>query len=113
MNETDKLSNSGWTPLMLSILQDCPELTETLLDKGADPNLTTQSADNPCRSSLAVAISNGRLTAVKLLVSHSADINALNCQGMTSLGLAEKLARRPFRQEAMAEIVSFLKQAQR
>jgi len=60
-----------------------------------------------------VAISNGRLAAVKLLVFHSADIKAPDCQGTTALGLAEKLALRPFRQEAMADIVSFLKEAQR
>ena len=87
-------------------------MTEQLLKNGADPNLTTRSADNPSRSPLAVAISNGRLAAVKMLVSYYADTKTPNCQGMTAQELAKKLAKRPFQQEAMAEIVSFLKETQ-
>ena len=103
-------SEAGWTPLMLAILQDSSEVTEQLLKTGADPNLTTHSADNSCRSPLAVAISNGRVAAVKMLVAYHAETEAPNCQGMTALTLAEKLMRRPFQQEAMAEIISLLKE---
>ena len=107
----DMSSEAGWTPLMLAILQDSLEVTEQLLKNGADPNLTTHSADNSCRSPLAVAISNGRLAAVKLLVAYHADTEAPSCQGVTALKLAEKLARRPFQQKAVADIVFFLSKA--
>ena len=51
-------SENGWTPLMLAILRGSPAIVKLLLEYGADPNLTTQSYENPSRSALTVAISN-------------------------------------------------------
>ena len=103
-------SENGWTPLMRAILHGSPAIVRLLLEHGTDPNLTTQSEENPSRTALAVAISNGRFEAVQALVAHGADVDARGPDGLTPVELAQKLARRPFHQEKIAAIALFLKQ---
>jgi ankyrin repeat protein len=105
-------SENGWTPLMLAILRDSIVMVRLLLGNGADPNLTTQSEENPCRSPLMVAVSNGRLEAVRLLLSYNANINLLDTQRQTALDLAQKLSLRPLHRDKMLIILSLLKERQ-
>lgn len=104
-------SKNGWTPLMLAILRGSSAIVKLLLEHGADPNLTTQSEENPSRSALAVAISNGRLESVQALVAHHVNMDRRDYSGLTPVELAEKLLRRPFHQEEISAIASFLKEA--
>lgn len=103
-------SKNGWTPLMLAILHDSVEMTESLLKSGTDPNRTTQSEENPCRSPLAVAISNGRLEAVRLLLAYNADADAPDYNGLTAIDLAQKLTSRPFHRDKLSAILFLLKE---
>lgn len=104
-------SENGWTLLMLAILQGSQATVKLLMEHGADPNLTTQSEENPSRSALSVAIRNGRLEAVQTLVAHGADIDVRGPDGLMPDELAQKLARRSFHQEEITAIALFLKEA--
>ena len=104
-------SENGWTPLMLAVLRDFPAIVKLLLEHGADPNLATQSEENPSRTALAVAISNGRFEAVKALVAYNANIDQRDHNGLMPIELAEKLSLRPFHRQEIVAIASFLKEA--
>ena len=103
-------SKNGWTPLMVAVLRGSSAIVALLLERGADPNLTTQSQENPFRSPLVVAIRNGRLDAVQALVANNADINGRDTAGLTPTELARKLSLRPLHQDKMIAIALFLQQ---
>ena len=106
-------SDNGWTPLMLAAMHSPPKVVKLLLENGADPNFVTGSQENLRRSPLAVAVSNGQVEAVEMLLAYHADTEYTDFNGMTALDLARKLAQRPFRQEAMHNIVSLLTRHQK
>ena len=108
--DINAISQNGWTPLMLAVLHGSAETVKLLLEQGADLNLATQSEENPSRTALAVAVSNGRLDAVQALVAHDVNIHKRDYSGLTPVELAEKLALRPFHQDQMAAIASFLRE---
>lgn len=110
-NNPNFSSENGWTPLMLAAMHSPLRIVELLLESGADPNLATDSQENSRRTPLAVAVSNGRPDAVNLLLAYHADTAVTDANGMTALELARKLALRPFKQEAMQSIISFLSEA--
>ncbi len=97
---------------MLAVLNNSADVAELLLKNGADPNLVTESQENPKRSPLAVAVRNGRLELVKLLLAYHADAALTDPDGRTPLELAQSLAQRSFRKEAMQSIVSVLREHQ-
>ncbi len=103
-------SQNGWTPLMLAILHNSFDLIKLLLENGADPNLTTQSEENPCRSPLMVAVSNGRMEAVKLLLAYNVNADIPDYRGRTAINLAQKLSLRPLHKSQMISIVSLLQE---
>jgi len=106
--DVNAASRNGWTPLMLAILNNTLPLAKWLLTNGADPNLTTASEENSCRSPLVVAIRNGRRDMVELLIKHDVQRNT-DCRDQTSpLDLARKLTLRPMHQEEMKKIVTLL-----
>lgn len=105
-------SDNGWTPLMLAILHDSLGMVKLLLENGADPNGTTRSEENPCRSPLAVAVSNGRLEAVKLLMAYQVNIERRDDKGMTAIDLAQKLSLRPLHRDKIMAILSLLQDYQ-
>ena len=107
-NNPNFSSDNGWTPLMLAAMHSLPKVVKLLLENGADPNFVTGSQENLRRSPLAVAVSNGQVEVVEMLLAYHADAEQTDASGMTALDLARKLAQRPFRQEAMHRIVSLL-----
>jgi len=104
------VSENGWTPLMLAVLHGSSAIVKLLLEYGADPNITTHSQENPSRSALVVAVSNGRFELVQVLVAHGADAQTQDAAGLTAVALAEKLALRPFHKDKMVAIASFLRE---
>ncbi len=104
-------SENGWTPLMLAVLRGSPVIVKLLLEHGADPNLATQSEENPSRTALAVAISNGRFEAVQALVAYNVNTDQRDYSGLTPIELAEKLSLRPFHRQEIVAIILFLQEA--
>jgi len=78
-------STADGIPLIFSALWDAPTL-KALLEGGADPNRPDQAGCSPLLQ--AVTMSQGG-TAVELLLTHKADVNAARPNdGLTSLHLA-------------------------
>jgi ankyrin repeat protein len=63
-----------------------PELTQLLLEDGADPNAVTKDGLTP----LHMAAMNGDIQIAQMLLSHGAKINARDAKGWTPLDRAEK-----------------------
>ncbi len=97
---------------MLAVLHNFFNIAELLLRSGADPNLATDSYENPKRLPLVVAVRNGRLEMVKLLIAYPVDTAHADASGKTALETAQDLVQRPFRKEAMQSIVAVLTQHQ-
>ncbi len=73
---------SGWlTPLTLSAREGDVELTQILLDAGADVN--TVAGDG--KTALAIAAFNGNYDVASLLVDRKADVNKADAQRFTPL----------------------------
>ncbi|MCJ1390661.1 Ankyrin-2 [Xylographa bjoerkii] len=64
----------------------CPdlELVRALLEKGADPDLATESGLTPLR----IAIGRGLLSIAKLLIEYDVDVNAPDQDGSTAISIA-------------------------
>ncbi|XP_042342740.1 ankyrin repeat and protein kinase domain-containing protein 1 [Plectropomus leopardus] len=76
---------NGWTPLHLACHQDEPEVVEKLLATKANPNVLE---DSEGWTPLHVACSSTSLPSVLHLISHHADVNAVNSGKATPLHLA-------------------------
>lgn len=77
INEGDP---AGWTPLMYGASRGFSRIVETLLNVGADTSVRMESGCTALR-----------LAVVTLLVQAGADLDAINCQGLTPLHLAAGL----------------------
>uniref|UniRef100_A0A3Q1EJJ0 Ankyrin repeat and kinase domain containing 1 n=1 Tax=Acanthochromis polyacanthus TaxID=80966 RepID=A0A3Q1EJJ0_9TELE len=76
---------NGWTPLHLACHQSEPEVVAKLLAAKADPN-TTEDSDG--WTPLHVACTSVSFPSVLHLITHHADVNALNSRKATPLHLA-------------------------
>ncbi len=76
-------SNDGFTPLSLAGFFNQTEIAESLIELGADPNL---SAKNPSKvNALHSAIAKENYALCKLLIENGANVNAVQMQNVTAL----------------------------
>lgn len=75
----------GWTPLHLSVQKDCLPVSLLLLEAGVDIN----AVDNNERTPLFLAVANGHLEIVQLLLRNGANPKSLHIiyNGCTALEL--------------------------
>ncbi|XP_074496701.1 ankyrin repeat and protein kinase domain-containing protein 1 [Sebastes fasciatus] len=78
---------NGWTPLHLACHQGEPQVVAKLLVAKADPNV---SEDSEGWTPLHVACTSASFLSVQHLISHHADVNAVNSGKVTPLHLAAK-----------------------
>lgn len=69
------------TPLHYAVFHGNLEITEYLIEKGADVNARNRNSDTP----LHLAIMRGKIDVVKVLLKHNADVNAKNNEEKTAL----------------------------
>ncbi|MCE5364983.1 ankyrin repeat domain-containing protein [Pseudomonas anguilliseptica] len=74
----------GWTPLMMAIAQGDLETAKTLLDLGADPDITNLQK----RSALHFAARYANLESCLLLIEYGANLNIQDTRGNTPLIIA-------------------------
>ncbi|XP_058490822.1 ankyrin repeat and protein kinase domain-containing protein 1 isoform X1 [Solea solea] len=79
----------GWTPLHLACYHSKPEVAAKLLAANADPNVTE---DSEGWTPLHVACTSVSFTCVLHLITHHADVNAVNANKATPLHLAAQHA---------------------
>jgi len=92
-SDRPKIGLAGATPFLLSAGAAEVEIMRALLDKGADPKLTSEDKTTPLMAAAGVGLSENRsaagearaLEAVKLLVELGADPNASNKWGTTAV----------------------------
>lgn len=74
----------SYTPLHQAILRKKPALVSSLLEQGADPNITTQSK----QSALHIAISRSDLESAQAVIDAGVDLSLREGSGWTALHLA-------------------------
>lgn len=76
-------SNDGFTPLSLAAFFNQTEIVKSLIELGADPNL---SATNPSKvNALHSAIAKENYELCKLLIENGANVDAVQMQNVTAL----------------------------
>jgi type II secretory pathway predicted ATPase ExeA len=75
---------SGFTPLMVAVVNDQVPAARALLDRGADINAWSRGGI----TALMLSVINDRPNAVKLLLERDADVNAQSGAGWTALTFA-------------------------
>lgn len=76
----------GATLLHNAVKNNCEEVTEYLLNSGANVNAKMDDGVTP----LHIAARNGNIQIIEILVLHGADINAIDSKGWTPLDRAVK-----------------------
>jgi ankyrin repeat protein len=83
----DTQDTNGWTPLMYALGSNNYELARILVeDYKANVNLVENWGISP----LMIAVNNGHVGNVKMLLEHSANVNIQDKKGQTALMLALK-----------------------
>lgn len=77
----------GFTPLFRAVMQKQADFISFLLDRGADPNISTREGF----TALMAAAESGNSRILKILLEHKADPDTRNIQGATSLHIAASL----------------------
>jgi len=79
--------------ILWSIYNGFPQITEYLLDHGADPNSRTASHYAAIRggsSALLIATRTGEIKVVELLLAHGAKPEVADVKGFTPLDIAQR-----------------------
>jgi ankyrin repeat protein len=78
------VDSNGWTSLLLAVANGEEKTAEYLLQKAANPLLSTKHGASP----LHFAAMYGNLSLCKLLIRYQADVNQLDMKCLTPLMLA-------------------------
>ncbi|WP_264705551.1 ankyrin repeat domain-containing protein [Wolbachia endosymbiont (group A) of Gymnosoma rotundatum] len=92
------------TPLHYAVFHGNLEITEYLIEKGADVNARNRNSNTP----LHLAIMKGKIDVVKVLLKHNADVNAKNNEGKTALHYATDFNHRDLVELLLAHGASIL-----
>ncbi len=78
-------NSSGWTPLIIACFRNNYDLVKTLLEFGADPNITGIKGTTPIMYAKTYLMnsSSQNYSILNLLLSNGADINRTDCYGKT------------------------------
>jgi len=74
------------SPLLIAAAFGLTNITEWLLENGANPNITTKDGN----TALHIGALKGNTTIISILMNHGADINAKNSDGLTPVDIAYK-----------------------
>ncbi|KAJ8301952.1 hypothetical protein KUTeg_020939 [Tegillarca granosa] len=75
---------TGYTPLIIAVLNGFRDIAETLLFYSADVN----AQDSKGNTAMHMAVFSGRADIIELLIKHKAKVNTLNSDGNTPLHIA-------------------------
>ena len=88
---TASLLLGGMSPLKLAMFTNKPDLTQYLLEEGADPNFSGLSKTRP----IAAAVETGSVENVKILIEANVDLDQRDEQGQTVLHIAVRKGNLP------------------
>lgn len=74
LEEINKQDEKGFTPLMVAVIFDRPNMVEKLIERGADIKATYKNGDTP----LMTAVENNYYNMVALLLTKGATVNVAN-----------------------------------
>lgn len=94
--DPDVRSGSGWTAFHEAAIAGQTECLGLLLDAGANIEAPVMEEGARGTSGLALAIMNGRVDTVDLLIRRGADLNREARSRLNSLGVARDLQNRPW-----------------
>jgi len=94
--DPDARSGSGWTALHEAAIAGQTECVGLLLDAGANIEAMVMEEGVCGTTGLALAIMNGRVDTVDLLIRRGADLNREARSRLNSLGVARDLENRPW-----------------
>ncbi len=80
------VASNGWSALLTSVANGAEKTTKYLLQKAADPSISTKHGATP----LHFAAKYGKLSLCELLIHYKADVNQRDIDGLTALMLASK-----------------------
>jgi hypothetical protein len=80
--------NSCWTPLKVAVIRNWPQVTEWMLQNGADPNLCPDGYPP-----IHMACINGRYEMIPMLIAYGGNARLLTLGGSTAIRLLEISSR--------------------
>jgi ankyrin repeat protein len=111
--DPDIRSNDGWTAFHRAAVAGKTDCAALLLDAGADIEAIVTEEDIHGTTGLALAIMNGRVDTVDLLIRRGADVNREARGRLNALGVARDVEGRPWHKiaEQVEAIIRLLKEA--
>jgi len=77
--KVDPVNSYGYTPLMVAVFADQPEIAAALLDGGANPNFAAKpESEYGSDSPLGAALTAGALRSVQVLIDKGADLKGMH-----------------------------------
>ena len=92
-NRVDRYDRWGWNPLLWAVYYNQYVIVKYLLEKGADPNLTTRRSYRDVEAGwtpMLIASYYGYSGSVKLLLKHGAKTEVENKNGNKAITFAEQ-----------------------